>query len=190
MLRLVRYQTPDGVRPGMLDDAGRVRDLSYVLIDIEASRLGPDDIDFLSAIEPETLPPVDAAVSRATPATGFGRVWLDGRALPDIEFDALAAAVGAGRNGAAAIVGAPGWANAIAAATLSEDAAVLSLGQVLVASETQREARAIEREVWGSAATAGSLRRALDSAKDAAPGDLVLLLREPGAPPPSFDRVR
>ncbi|MEQ9122736.1 MAG: hypothetical protein RIM80_09245, partial [Alphaproteobacteria bacterium] len=58
-LRLVRYGAAEAPRPGLLDPEGRLRDLSYVVYDIDPELLGPDDLDVLRSIEPVTLPQVE-----------------------------------------------------------------------------------------------------------------------------------
>lgn len=55
-MKLLRYGRPGGEKPGILDHAGRARDLSGVLPDITGHALAPTWLDRLREIDPETLP--------------------------------------------------------------------------------------------------------------------------------------
>jgi 2,4-didehydro-3-deoxy-L-rhamnonate hydrolase len=55
-MKLLRYGRPGGEKPGILNQAGGVRDLSGVLPDITGHALAPTRLDRLREIDPETLP--------------------------------------------------------------------------------------------------------------------------------------
>lgn len=58
-MKLVRYGTPGSEKPGLIDTAGRVRDLSQVVSDIGGDTLRPASLKALSGIDIEALPLVD-----------------------------------------------------------------------------------------------------------------------------------
>lgn len=55
-MKLLRYGPAGAEKPGLLDDAGRVRDLSGVVADIAGDTLRPEGLKALHALDPETLP--------------------------------------------------------------------------------------------------------------------------------------
>ena len=57
-MKLLRYGSVGNEKPGLLDQAGSLRDLSSVINDIDGEPLSPRSIDQLSGIEPESLPTV------------------------------------------------------------------------------------------------------------------------------------
>ncbi|MEI4488167.1 fumarylacetoacetate hydrolase family protein [Frigidibacter sp. MR17.14] len=60
-MKLVRYGDKGSEKPGMLDAAGRVRDLSAVIPDLAGESLSPGSLRRLAALDPETLPLVEGA---------------------------------------------------------------------------------------------------------------------------------
>ncbi|SEQ86239.1 2,4-diketo-3-deoxy-L-fuconate hydrolase [Loktanella sp. DSM 29012] len=58
-MKLLRYGAAGAEKPGLLDDDGRVRDLSGVVPDIAGEALRPSGLKALQAIDPSTLPLVD-----------------------------------------------------------------------------------------------------------------------------------
>lgn len=68
-MKLLRHGPTGQERPGLLDAHGTMRDLSGVLADIGPDTLDPDTLDRLRALDPATLPPVDAA-TRLGPVIG------------------------------------------------------------------------------------------------------------------------
>ena len=58
-MKLLRYGAPGSERPAMLDDQGRIRDLSAHLPDIDGSALTPASLARLRDIPVETLPLVE-----------------------------------------------------------------------------------------------------------------------------------
>ena len=58
-MKLLRYGPPGAEKPGLLDDQGRVRDLSGVVDDIAGDTLLPETLDKLRARDASTLPLVE-----------------------------------------------------------------------------------------------------------------------------------
>ncbi len=58
-MKLLRYGAPGTEKPGLLDAAGRVRDLSGVIVDIGGDTLRPEGITALQKLDPESLPLVE-----------------------------------------------------------------------------------------------------------------------------------
>ena len=58
-MKLVRYGAPGLEKPGMLDAAGNMRDLSAHVADINGAALSPDGLDRLRALDAESLPLVE-----------------------------------------------------------------------------------------------------------------------------------
>jgi len=73
-MRLVRYGETGAEKPGMLDDAGQLRDLSYVIADITPDQLDPIALDILRSIEPKTLPTVSGNPRLGAPVSGIGKM--------------------------------------------------------------------------------------------------------------------
>jgi 2-keto-4-pentenoate hydratase/2-oxohepta-3-ene-1,7-dioic acid hydratase in catechol pathway len=60
-MKLVRYGRPGKERPGLVDAAGKIRNLSEVVADIDGATLAPKVLARLAKIKPETLPVVRGA---------------------------------------------------------------------------------------------------------------------------------
>ncbi|WP_129793683.1 fumarylacetoacetate hydrolase family protein [Sphingosinicella sp. CPCC 101087] len=58
-MKLVRHGESGRERPGLIDDDGRLRDLSGQVDDIAGDVLGPAGLEALRALDPARLPPVD-----------------------------------------------------------------------------------------------------------------------------------
>lgn len=58
-MKLLRYGPAGAERPGLLDDAGRVRDLSAHVEDIAGAALTPEGLQALGRLTPEDLPLVE-----------------------------------------------------------------------------------------------------------------------------------
>jgi len=58
-VKLLRFGPPGNEKPGILDDTGRIRDLSGIIRDLTPDQLGPAALDRLRRVDPATLPPVD-----------------------------------------------------------------------------------------------------------------------------------
>jgi 2,4-diketo-3-deoxy-L-fuconate hydrolase len=57
-MKLLRYGAPGAEKPGLLDADGKIRDLSGVIADIDATTLAPDSMARLAALDPASLPVV------------------------------------------------------------------------------------------------------------------------------------
>ena len=58
-MKLLRYGEPGRERPGMLDNAGGIRDLGGEIADLSPETVTMETLDRLRMIEPESLPKVD-----------------------------------------------------------------------------------------------------------------------------------
>ena len=58
-MKLLRYGEPGAEKPGLLDAAQQIRDLSDHIDDIDGNSLAPDSLKLLQALEPESLPLVE-----------------------------------------------------------------------------------------------------------------------------------
>jgi 2-keto-4-pentenoate hydratase/2-oxohepta-3-ene-1,7-dioic acid hydratase in catechol pathway len=61
-MKLLRYGPVGFERPGILDRAGVIRDLSAIVLDIDADALSPEGLELIASIDPETLPAVRGPV--------------------------------------------------------------------------------------------------------------------------------
>ena len=68
-MKLLRYGEPGAEKPGLLDAEGQMRDLSAYIDDITGAALNPDTLARLRALDPTSLPRVDAA-TRIGPCVG------------------------------------------------------------------------------------------------------------------------
>lgn len=59
-MKLIRHGNPGEERPGMIDAAGRMRDLSEIIPDIAGEVLDPDYLEKLAVLDAEALPLVPA----------------------------------------------------------------------------------------------------------------------------------
>lgn len=60
-MKLVRYGNTGAERPGMLDNKGRIRDLSQIMQDITGAALAPEALAKLRQLDPEKLALVDGS---------------------------------------------------------------------------------------------------------------------------------
>ena len=72
-MKLLRHGPSGQEKPGLLDAAGRIRDLSGVIDDLDGSRLAPASLARLRAIDPASLPLVDAGTRLGTPVARVGK---------------------------------------------------------------------------------------------------------------------
>jgi 2,4-didehydro-3-deoxy-L-rhamnonate hydrolase len=72
-MKLMRYGSKGHEKPALLDDKGRVRDLSALLPDITAQTLTPQGLAALAAIDASKLPIVEAPGRIAPPYSGVGK---------------------------------------------------------------------------------------------------------------------
>jgi len=71
-MKLVRYGKSGKEKPGLVDGAGRLRDLSEVVADIDAATLGPRALARLAKIKPDSLPAVRGAPRIGPCVAGVG----------------------------------------------------------------------------------------------------------------------
>ncbi len=58
-MKLLRYGQPGAEKPGLLDAAGTIRDLSGVVPDLAGDALLAESLDRIRRLDPNSLPPVD-----------------------------------------------------------------------------------------------------------------------------------
>ncbi|WP_266158180.1 fumarylacetoacetate hydrolase family protein [Dyella silvatica] len=73
-MKLVRYGDPGAERPGLIDDAGELRDLSSVIADIDQHALSRAGRQRLAAIDPKTLPKVADKPRFGAPIARVGKM--------------------------------------------------------------------------------------------------------------------
>ena len=73
-MKLLRYGPKGEERPGLLDAAGRIRDLSDRLPDITPETLSSDRLARLSPMDPEEFPAVSGSPRLGAPVNGVGKI--------------------------------------------------------------------------------------------------------------------
>ncbi|WP_119461097.1 fumarylacetoacetate hydrolase family protein [Rhodospirillaceae bacterium SYSU D60014] len=73
-MKLVRYGPVGQEKPGLIDSAGTLRDLSGRLPDIDGAALAPERLAALQAVDPATLPAVSGSPRLGPPLTGIGKI--------------------------------------------------------------------------------------------------------------------
>ena len=73
-MKLLRYGPAGAEKPGMLDGAGVIRDLSAVIADFTPAAIGPDGLARLREIDATTLPKVDGTPRMGVPLAGIGKI--------------------------------------------------------------------------------------------------------------------
>jgi 2,4-diketo-3-deoxy-L-fuconate hydrolase len=72
-MKLCRYGNPGQEKPGMIDAAGKLRDLSKVVKDIDADALSPESLKKLAAITADALPLVEGNPRIGVPVNGISK---------------------------------------------------------------------------------------------------------------------
>ena len=72
-MKLLRYGPSDREKPGMLDAAGNIRDLSGVILQIDDRALAPKELAKLRKIKPESLPLVKGNPRLGVPYAGISK---------------------------------------------------------------------------------------------------------------------
>jgi 2-keto-4-pentenoate hydratase/2-oxohepta-3-ene-1,7-dioic acid hydratase in catechol pathway len=72
-MKLCRYGNLGQEKPGMIDSAGKLRDLSKVLKDIDSAALSPEALSKLAATKPESLPLVEGSPRFGVPVNGISK---------------------------------------------------------------------------------------------------------------------
>src|SRR6476661_6825673 len=73
-MKLVRYGRAGAERPGLVDAAGQLRDLSKVLEDITPEVVTPAGLKRLRVVKPERLPLVKSKPRLGCPLAGIGKI--------------------------------------------------------------------------------------------------------------------
>ncbi|TVR81042.1 MAG: FAA hydrolase family protein [Rhodospirillales bacterium] len=73
-MKFLRYGPKGAERPGMMDAAGHVRDLSDHVPDLAGAALAPEHLAQLAALEPDSLPRVEGAPRLGPPVAGVGKI--------------------------------------------------------------------------------------------------------------------
>lgn len=73
-MKLVRYGTVGKEKPGMIDNAGGLRDLSSVIHDLDAQALSNDGMARLAALDPQQLPLVQGEPRYGAPVAHVGKM--------------------------------------------------------------------------------------------------------------------
>ena len=72
-MKLVRYGAMRQEKPGLIDKAGKIRDLSAHVKDITGETLSPAGLAKLAALDPASLPLVDGTPRFGAPVTAFNK---------------------------------------------------------------------------------------------------------------------
>lgn len=82
-MKLLRYGPVGEERPGLLDDAGVIRDLSGQIDDITPDQLSATALAKLARLDPRTLPAVDGAPRYGAPVNGIRKFLAIGLNFAD-----------------------------------------------------------------------------------------------------------
>ena len=77
-MKLLRHGKQGGEKPGLLDAGGAIRDLSGHVEDINGAALSPASLEGLRAIDPESLPIVEAGARLGPCVAGIGKFMCIG----------------------------------------------------------------------------------------------------------------
>ena len=72
-MKLCRYGKPGYEKPGMIDDEGKLRDLSKIVGNIGPNEISPRGLKMLTRLKPESLPLVNGAPRYGVPYVGIGK---------------------------------------------------------------------------------------------------------------------
>lgn len=72
-MKLVRYESQGGAKPGIIDDQAQLRDLSGILPNIDPGSLSQAGLADLRKVDLQTLPVVSGSPRFLTPLTGIGK---------------------------------------------------------------------------------------------------------------------
>lgn len=73
-MKLLRYGPVGDEKPALLDESGRIRDLSEHLNDLDGAALAPERLASLGKLNTDNLPVVEGSVRIGTPITGVGKI--------------------------------------------------------------------------------------------------------------------
>ena len=77
-MKLVRFGVKGSEKPGLIDDAGHIRDLSSHVGDIAGEVLAPDRLRRLAGVDPQSLPLVEGVSRLGPPVAGIGKILAIG----------------------------------------------------------------------------------------------------------------
>src|SRR4029434_7409232 len=77
-MKLVRFGNPGAEKPGLVDDQGRLRDLSNVIADLTLANLSHTALRKIAAIAPSTLPLIAGEPPFGVPIAGVGKFMAIG----------------------------------------------------------------------------------------------------------------
>ena len=72
-MKLLRYGPAGYEKPGMLDAAGKIRDLSSAIDQVDSLHLAPRELKKLAQLKPESLPLVSGSPRLGVPYIGIGK---------------------------------------------------------------------------------------------------------------------
>ena len=72
-MKLCRYGNAGSEKPGLMDSAGKLRDLSSVVRDIDPAALSPESLAKIAAAKPESLPLVQGNPRMGLPVNGISK---------------------------------------------------------------------------------------------------------------------
>ena len=78
-MKIIRFGAPGAEKPGLVDAAGALRDLSGHIAEVTGATLQPDELARLKAIDPDTLPLVPEGTRLGVPLSGIGKIMCIGR---------------------------------------------------------------------------------------------------------------
>ena len=73
-MKLVRYGNYGQEKPGLIDEEGKLRDLSVAIETIDQATLSPQGLNSLRSIAPDSLPRVKGAPRLGVPFTGISKI--------------------------------------------------------------------------------------------------------------------
>lgn len=77
-MKLVRFGAKGTEKPGLVDDAGHIRDLSAHVGDIAGEVLAPDRLRRLAGLDPQSLPLIEGVSRLGSPVAGIGKILAIG----------------------------------------------------------------------------------------------------------------
>src|ERR671937_850451 len=72
-MKLCRYGKPGYEKPGMIDDEGKLRDLSKIVDNLGPNEISPRGLKMLTRLKPESLPLVNGTPRFGVPYVGIGK---------------------------------------------------------------------------------------------------------------------
>lgn len=73
-MKLLRFGDAGQEKPGVMDAAGNIRDLSGYVPDIDGRTLAPENLHILSEIEQDSLPIIESSTRLGPPVANIGKV--------------------------------------------------------------------------------------------------------------------